>query len=134
MICDPARYADIIPNMDVAARPTATVSRWWTPTWNASHNALGDTDGRRSTGSVSGTRSDHAASPTAAMIGIQNTIRHVEDIASAAEPSAGATTGTMMNVAITCAMVRAIRSPEYTSRIIASARDRGAAAPNPHRN
>ena len=47
-------------------------------------------------------------------------------------PTVGATTGTVMNVAITNDMVRAMRSPSKLSRTIASASDRGAAAPMPH--
>ena len=133
MISAPPTKPVMMPNSAVTARPKASVSRVVTTTRNASSSARGDTDRRRSGGSVSGRRSDHRATATAATIGIQNTTRHGA-IAIATAPSAGANTGTMMNVAITWDMVRAMRSPSKESRTMATASDRGAAAPSPHTN
>jgi hypothetical protein len=59
------------------------------------------------------------------------TVRHGATSMMAA-PTLGANTGTRMNVAMTCDMVRAMWSPEKRSRIMASASERGAAAPSPH--
>ena len=49
-------------------------------------------------------------------------------------PSAGASTGAMMNTAITSEKTRAISRPPYRSRIKANDRIRGPAAPKPSRN
>ena len=48
-------------------------------------------------------------------------------------PRVGATTGTTMKVAITIDIVRAMRSPSKTSRTMATASERGAAAPRPQK-
>ena len=67
----------------------------------------------------------------AAAAGIQNNVRHGANV-STIEPSPGASTGTSTNVAMMCDIVLAIRSPLKVSRTIASASERGAAAPRPH--
>ena len=101
----------ITPNRNVIATVKHTVWRLEAITFTAPPSAANVKGRRRSTASVSGSRRHpHTMSPTAAIVGTQNTTRHGA-IAFNAAPRPGARIGTRRNTAMIIDISRAMPSP-----------------------
>ena len=124
-------YAVMIPNRHVRAMAKPTVGGDRTTSAAAARSAPRTGGRRRSAGSVSGSRRAQQATRDSRQRPGARTASATARTSRIAAPTLGANTGTSTNVAMMCDIVRAIRSPPNVSRTIASASDRGAAAPRP---
>src|SRR6478736_886760 len=130
---DVARYEEKDPNTATLANVYNSAARLRTIAMVATATWRSCNGWRRSTGSVSGSRSDHTARITPNAAHTTNVPRHGMNLINPA-PRTGAKTGTHAKTVIANAISRAMSAPTNRSRIAATAMTLRPAAPRPHTN